>query len=100
MIKNLFEKWNDCYVRLMYPILCRSTFNFFRTYTLEEWHFLTRLKNNRLVNSDNKGNVLLETVDIPPKGRRFTSKHMDSEKLILKNSLEKGNFYRENPNNS
>jgi len=35
----------------------------------KEWHFLTRLKNNRLVNPDNKGNVPLETVDIPPEGR-------------------------------
>ncbi|AKB45094.1 Mobile element protein [Methanosarcina vacuolata Z-761] len=34
----------------------------------KEWHFLIRLKNNRLVNPDNKGNVPLETVDIPPKG--------------------------------
>jgi len=34
----------------------------------KEWHFLTRLKNNRLVNPDNKRNVPLETVDIPPKG--------------------------------
>jgi hypothetical protein len=34
----------------------------------KEWHFLTRLKTNRLVNPDNKGNVPLETVDIPPKG--------------------------------
>ncbi|HOW15505.1 hypothetical protein [Methanosarcina sp.] len=34
----------------------------------KEWHFLTRLKNNRLVNPDKKGNVPLETVDIPPKG--------------------------------
>ncbi len=34
----------------------------------KEWHFLTRLKNNRLVNPDNKGNVPLETVDIPPEG--------------------------------
>ena len=35
----------------------------------KEWHFLTRLKTNRLVNPDNKGNVPLETVDIPPEGR-------------------------------
>ncbi len=34
----------------------------------KEWHFLTRLKNNRLVNPNNKGNVPLETVDIPPEG--------------------------------
>ena len=34
----------------------------------KKWHFLTRLKINRLVNPDNKGNVPLETVDIPPKG--------------------------------
>ena len=35
----------------------------------KEWHFLTRLKSNRLVNPYNKKNVPLETVDIPPKGR-------------------------------
>lgn len=35
----------------------------------KEWHFLTRLKTNRLVNPDNKENVPIETVDIPPKGR-------------------------------
>jgi putative transposase len=34
----------------------------------KEWHFLTRLKKNRLVNPDKKGNVPLETLDIPPKG--------------------------------
>ena len=43
----------------------------------KEWHFLTRLKINRSVNPDNKGNVPLETVYIPPKGLVFTSKHMD-----------------------
>jgi hypothetical protein len=35
----------------------------------ERMDFLTRLKGNRLVNPDNKGNVPLETVEIPPKGR-------------------------------
>ena len=34
----------------------------------KEWHFLTRLKKNRLVNPDKKKNVPLETVDIPHKG--------------------------------
>src|SRR5450759_5393894 len=34
----------------------------------KEWHFLTRLKKNHLVNPDNKKNVPLETVDIPQKG--------------------------------
>lgn len=34
----------------------------------KEWHFLTRLKTNRLVNPDNKGNVPLETIEIPPNG--------------------------------
>src|SRR5450756_2858004 len=34
----------------------------------KDWHFLTRLKKNRLVNPDNKKNVPLETVDIPQKG--------------------------------
>lgn len=32
------------------------------------WHFLTRLKKNRLVYPDNTKNVPLETVDIPPEG--------------------------------
>ena len=35
----------------------------------KKWNFLTRLKKNRSVNPDNKKNVPLETVDIPPKGR-------------------------------
>jgi len=35
----------------------------------KEWSFLTRLKSNRLVNPDKKGNVPLETIDIPPGGR-------------------------------
>ena len=35
----------------------------------KEWHFLTRLKKNRSVNPDNKGNVPLETIEIPPEGR-------------------------------
>jgi putative transposase len=33
----------------------------------KECHFLTKLKGDRLVNPDKKGNVPLETVDIPPK---------------------------------
>jgi putative transposase len=34
----------------------------------KQWHFLTRLKSNRLVNPDNTKNIPLETVEIPPKG--------------------------------
>ncbi len=34
----------------------------------KEWHFLTRLKSNRLINPENKGNVPLETVEIPQEG--------------------------------
>jgi putative transposase len=34
----------------------------------KKWHFLTRLKSNRLVNPDNTKNIPLETIDIPPKG--------------------------------
>jgi IS4 transposase len=37
----------------------------------KEWHFLTRLKKNRLVNPDKKKNVPFETVDIPHKGLVF-----------------------------
>ena len=33
----------------------------------KELHFLKKLKINLLVNPDNKGNMPLETVDIPPK---------------------------------
>ena len=32
------------------------------------WHWLTRLKKNRLVNPDNTGNVAIEVVTIPPEG--------------------------------
>jgi len=34
------------------------------------WHFLTRLKHNRLVNPDGQGNVPLSTLDIPAAGRQ------------------------------
>ena len=34
----------------------------------KQWHFLTRLKSNRLVNPDNTKNMPLETIDIPPEG--------------------------------
>jgi putative transposase len=34
----------------------------------KQWHFLTRLKSNRLVNPDNTKNIPLETIDIPPQG--------------------------------
>ncbi len=33
------------------------------------WHWLTRLKKNRLVNPDNTKNVQIETIDIPLEGR-------------------------------
>jgi len=33
------------------------------------WHWLTRLKQNRLVNPDNTGNIPLNTVEIPSEGR-------------------------------
>ena len=33
------------------------------------WHFLTRLKQNRLVNPDDMGNVAVKDVDIPAYGR-------------------------------
>ena len=35
-----------------------------------EWHWLTRLKKNRLVNPDNTKNVQISTIDIPSDGRR------------------------------
>jgi len=35
----------------------------------EGWFFLTRLKKNRLVNPDGRGNVLISQVDIPPEGK-------------------------------
>jgi putative transposase len=34
------------------------------------WHWLTRFKANRQVNPENKGNVAVSTVAIPPEGRR------------------------------
>ncbi len=34
------------------------------------WHWLTRLKKNRLVNPDNTGNVAIELVTIPPEGMK------------------------------
>lgn len=34
-----------------------------------QWHWLTRLKRNRLVNPDRTGNVSLESLDIPAEGR-------------------------------
>jgi len=34
----------------------------------KQWHFLTRLKSNRLANPDNTKNMPLETIDIPPQG--------------------------------
>ena len=33
----------------------------------KQWHFLTRLKSNRSVNSDNTRNMHLETIDTLPK---------------------------------
>jgi putative transposase len=34
----------------------------------KQWHFLTRLKSNRLVNPDNTKNIHIETVEIPHHG--------------------------------
>ncbi len=34
----------------------------------KKWHFLTRLKSNRLVNPDNTKNIHVEEVEIPPQG--------------------------------
>jgi len=34
----------------------------------KQWHFLTRLKSNRLVNPDKTGNINVEKVEIPPQG--------------------------------
>jgi hypothetical protein len=36
----------------------------------KQWHFLTRLKSNSLVNPDNTKNIPLETVEIPYQGIR------------------------------
>jgi hypothetical protein len=33
------------------------------------WHWLTRLKSNRLVNPDGKGNVPISQAEVPPEGR-------------------------------
>jgi putative transposase len=33
------------------------------------WHWLTRLKKNRLVNPDNTKNIQIQYIDIPPEGR-------------------------------
>jgi hypothetical protein len=34
-----------------------------------EWHWLTRLKKNRLVNPDNIKNMQIQAIEIPPEGR-------------------------------
>ncbi|HET8689534.1 MAG TPA: transposase [Methanosarcina sp.] len=39
-----------------------------KTIREKQWHFLTRLKSNRLVNPDNTKNIPLETVEIPHQG--------------------------------
>lgn len=44
------------------------------------WHFLTRLKHNRLVNPDGHGNVPLSTVTIPAPGRQV---HLKGFGMIL-----------------
>lgn len=36
----------------------------------KSWHWLTRLKKNRLVNPDKTGNVAIELLDIPPDGMK------------------------------
>ena len=45
--------------------------HFLRRYLIASfgWHFLTRLKGNRLVNPDGSGNVPISEVEIPAEGR-------------------------------
>ncbi|KKG64502.1 hypothetical protein DU67_07495 [Methanosarcina mazei] len=40
------------------------------------WHWLTRLKKNRLVNPDKTGNVAIELLTIPPEGMIVLLKNM------------------------
>ena len=41
-----------------------------KTIRKKGWHWLTRLKKNRLVNPDNTGNIAIELVTIPPEGMK------------------------------
>ena len=40
-----------------------------KTIRKSEWHWLTRLKKNRLVNPDNIKNMQIQEIEIPPKGK-------------------------------
>ena len=51
----------------------------FKIITKFRWHWLTRLKKNRLVNPDNTKNVQINTVDIPSEGREV---HLKGYKFI------------------
>ena len=46
------------------------------------WHWLTRLKKNRLVNPDNTKNVQINTVDISPEGREVHLKGYEFVKVF------------------
>lgn len=48
----------------------------------KQWHFLTRLKSNRLVNPDNTKNISLEEVEIPPQGIVVHLKEYDFIKVF------------------
>ena len=45
------------------------------------WHFLTRLKSNRLVNPDGKGNVPISEVEIGEEGRVVHLKRLEAYRL-------------------
>ena len=45
-----------------------SSINNLKAIRKKGWHWLTRLKKNRLVNPDNTGNLAIELVTIPPTG--------------------------------
>ena len=59
-----------------------ASINNLKTIKKKQWHFLTRLKSNRLVNPDNTKNIPLETVDIPPKGIVVHLKEYDFVKVF------------------
>lgn len=48
----------------------------------KQWHFLTRLKSNRLANPDNTKNVHLEEIDIPTQGIVVHLKEYDFVKVF------------------
>jgi len=52
---------------VMFDIWYASVKNL-KTIKEKQWHFLTRLKSNRLVNPDKKKNIPLETIEIPHQG--------------------------------